>query len=77
LRIISARLNEDGVTLDGVRHMITRQVERWKDTPQAEYLRPETLFGKTKFQGYYANRDLPINTNHETASDRRNALMYR
>jgi hypothetical protein len=26
----------------------------------AEYLRPETLFGKQKFEGYYAGRDQPV-----------------
>ncbi len=26
-----------------------------------EYLRPETLFGKEKFNGYYAAKDLPVN----------------
>ena len=61
LTVISARLREPEVTIDGVRVMIERQCKRWKDTPQSEYLRPETLFGKTKFDGYYAAKDLPIN----------------
>lgn len=60
LSVISARLREPGVDLDGVRLMLARQCKRWKNTPQAEYLRPETLFGKTKFDSYYAARDLPI-----------------
>ncbi len=61
LTFISARLKEPEVTIEGVRQMIERQCRRWKETDQAEYLRPETLFNKTKFDGYYAARDLPIN----------------
>lgn len=60
LTVISARLREPEVTLSGVAAMIKRQCERWKNTPQADYLRPETLFGKTKFDSYYANKDLPV-----------------
>lgn len=70
LSVIQARLDEDGVDIDGVKKMIDRQCARWKGTPQEEYLRPETLFGKTKFDGYYAAKDLPIKdgktiANHE------------
>ncbi len=64
LALISARLREPEVTLAGIKTMISRQCERWKNTPQAEYLRPETLFGKTKFESYYASKDLPVI--HET-----------
>lgn len=61
LILISARLREHDVDLAGVRKMIERQCKRWKGTTQAEYLRPETLFGKSKFDSYYAARELPIN----------------
>jgi uncharacterized phage protein (TIGR02220 family) len=61
LTVIMARLRETGVDLEGVKRMIARQCQRWLDTSQAEYLRPETLFGKTKFDSYYAARDLPVN----------------
>lgn len=47
--------------------MIDRQCQRWMGTSQEEYLRPETLFGKQKFDSYYAAKDLPIqngNGNH-------------
>jgi uncharacterized phage protein (TIGR02220 family) len=83
---IIARLKEPGVDLDGCKLMIDRQVKRWKGSTQEEYLRPETLFGKTKFESYYAAKDLPIqqyepdqrNGHHKTnslnpAADRRNA----
>lgn len=58
---INARLKESGVDIAGVRKMISRQCELWKDTRMQEYLRPETLFGKEKFNGYYAAKDLPVN----------------
>jgi uncharacterized phage protein (TIGR02220 family) len=60
LKPISARLSEPEVTIDGVRLMISRQVKRWKGTNMEEYLRPETLFGKTKFDGYYSAREQPV-----------------
>jgi len=60
LSIIAARLAEAGVEEAGCRVMINRQVSRWKGTPQEEYLRPITLFAKTKFDSYYSARDLPV-----------------
>lgn len=61
LSLISARLKEPGVDADGVRQMIARQVGLWlPDAKMAEYLRPETLFGKSKFDSYYAARLTPV-----------------
>jgi uncharacterized phage protein (TIGR02220 family) len=60
LALISARLIESGVSADGVRIMIHRMTRLWKATKMEEYLRPETLFGKTKFDNYYAAKDQPI-----------------
>lgn len=60
LTVIAARLREPQVDLEGVKEMIIRQCKRWKGTSQEEYLRPETLFGKTKFDSYYAAKDLPV-----------------
>lgn len=56
LSLISARLQEAEVTLDGVKEMIEHQVASWKGSDMEKYLRPETLFGKSKFDSYYANR---------------------
>lgn len=61
---ISARLNEPDITLDGVKQMIERMVAKWKGTEQEEYLRPETLFGKEKFGGYYDCRNVPLVNPH-------------
>ena len=67
LKFIKARLEEPGVDLDGCKKMISRQVARWKGTEQSEYLRPETLFNKTKFDSYYAARDLPVENSSKPA----------
>lgn len=60
LSVISARLSEPGVDIDGVRLMLARQCKKWKGTAQEDYLRPTTLFGKEKFDGYYAARNAKI-----------------
>jgi uncharacterized phage protein (TIGR02220 family) len=58
---IIQRLSEPDVDVEGCKIMINRQVAMWKGTSMEEFLRPETLFGKTKFNGYYAGKDQPIN----------------
>lgn len=58
---INARLKEKGVDIAGVKKMIERQCQQWKGGKLEEYLRPQTLFGKEKFDGYYAAKDQPIN----------------
>jgi len=57
---INARLAEPGVDIEGVKKMIDRQCARWKGTEWAEYLQPSTLFGKQKFDNYYAAREEPV-----------------
>lgn len=82
LTVISSRLKEPDVTLDGVKQMIARQCKLWKGDRMEEYLRPATLFGKEKFDGYYAARELPINENSKPNSPKlhvrpdRNAGSY-
>lgn len=61
LAVISARLNEPEVTIDGIRVMIDRQAKKWKGTEFQDYLQPSTLFRASKFDGYYAAKDQPIN----------------
>jgi uncharacterized phage protein (TIGR02220 family) len=52
LRLVDARLSS-GVTPDVVRAVIVRKWREWKDRPDMHrYLRPETLFGATKFEQY-------------------------
>ena len=72
LLLIATRLAEVGDDIDGCKRMIDRQCSRWLGTEQAEYLRPETLFRKSKFSGYYDNRDIPLSIGSPTA---RNATV--
>jgi uncharacterized phage protein (TIGR02220 family) len=80
LKFISARLCEEGVDIEGVKLMIERQCKMWKGTNMAEYLRPETLFNKTKFDSYFSARELPVkainqgnqNENRKSVSEQRN-----
>lgn len=49
-RKINARFGE-GYTVEDFRLVIDHMKEKWSGTEQADYLRPETLFG-AKFEGY-------------------------
>lgn len=54
LMLIQARL-KSGVDVQTCRTLIMRKIHDWKEKPEMQvYLRPETLFGKTKFEGYLA-----------------------
>jgi uncharacterized phage protein (TIGR02220 family) len=66
---IQSRLDEPEVDIGGVKLMIERQCSMWKNTDMAEYLRPETLFRKSKFESYYAARGLPIPENGKPHSE--------
>ncbi len=60
LKPIAARLKSVGGDVQGVCKMIDRQVKKWKGGEMADYLRPETLFRASKFDGYYDDRDQPV-----------------
>ncbi len=52
LQHIKARL-EEGYTEEDLRLVVQNRVEKWLHDPeQSEYLRPETLFRPSKFEGY-------------------------
>lgn len=52
LSLIQARIRESACP-DDLKAVIDVKVAQWGDDPKmAEYLRPETLFGATKFAGY-------------------------
>ena len=59
LDLITARLKEPGVTIEGIKQMIDAKCREWKGTEWEKFLRPETLFGKTKFESYYGQRQKP------------------
>ncbi len=64
LKLVRCRLEEVNGDVDGVKIMIDRMCAKWKTDPDMfEYLRPETLFGKQKFGGYYDMRTLPVTAN--------------
>lgn len=67
LKLIAARLWDVGGDLEGVLATVDRKVAQWKGDPKMdEYLRPETLFGKQKFGGYYDTRAVPVHPNGAT-----------
>lgn len=75
LSLISQRLNEPEVTLDGVRKMILRQVTKWKGGAMAEYLRPKTLFAKSNFDSYWTAREEPIQTEFKNETNQRSGYQ--
>ena len=50
-RFITGRLAE-GYSVNDLKAVIDLKVKEWLGTGMEEYLRPETLFNATKFQGY-------------------------
>jgi len=53
LDFIISRLKSNA-TVDDCRSVIAKKCREWKDNPKMnEYLRPATLFNKTKFEQYY------------------------
>ncbi len=49
---LEARISEYGVTR--VKEVVEHKVKEWKGTDMGQYLRPETLFNRTKFEAYDA-----------------------
>lgn len=50
-RELIARINE-GVDSDSIKKMLEYKYNQWKGTEWQQYLRPSTLFNKTKFYNY-------------------------
>lgn len=56
-----SRLLGAGFTAEEVRQVIDRQCGQWLGDPKMRtYLRPETLFGRTKFEGYLGQVAQPM-----------------
>lgn len=52
--LIVARLKEPGITAQDIKSVIAMKVREWQSDPDmAQYLRPETLFNRTKFAQYH------------------------
>ena len=61
LGLIICRLKEVNRDVEGINIMINRQVALWgTNETMREYLRPQTLFQKAKFAGYFDDRKQPI-----------------
>lgn len=62
LNLIRSRMEEHEATVEDMKQMIQRQTALWKmkGNGMEAYLRPETLFGKTKFAGYFGQRHLTV-----------------
>lgn len=58
LAFIRARL-KDGITAPQLKAVVSIKVDDWKGTEQAKYLRPETLFNKTKCEQYVGELRAP------------------
>ncbi|MGL5051799.1 MAG: conserved phage C-terminal domain-containing protein [Fusobacteriaceae bacterium] len=52
-KFIVERLKEEGVTVPLMKAVIDLKVKAWSHTDMDIYLRPETLFNKTKFDSYF------------------------
>src|SRR4051812_1405814 len=55
-RLLVSRI-QDGFTTDDLKSVIDKKCHQWLDTKEAIWLRPETLFNKTKFESYYGATD--------------------
>jgi uncharacterized phage protein (TIGR02220 family) len=51
IELISARINE-GYSFEDFKIVIDKKIKDWKGTDWEKYLRPLTLFSKTKFENY-------------------------
>jgi uncharacterized phage protein (TIGR02220 family) len=66
MELISARLKE-GFLFDDFKIVIDKKVKDWKGTDWVKYLRPSTLFSKSKFENYLNSKDNePTNSNDFT-----------
>jgi uncharacterized phage protein (TIGR02220 family) len=69
LKIAAERIREVGGDIEGVKVMISRQCKLWMGTEFEKFLRPETLFRRSKFNSYYDDRNQPIITNGKPGSN--------
>jgi len=72
IRLVSARFSE-GYTKQELFMMIEHKVKEWKGTKMERYLRPATLFQKSKIDGYI--NELQLNKNDSTANKSRIASI--
>lgn len=51
-RLVISRILE-GFSIEDLKMVIDRKCAQWLNTPEEKWLRPETLFNRTKFESYY------------------------
>jgi len=61
--LIVARLKE-GFMIEDFKLVIDKKVKDWKGTDWSKYLRPVTLFNKSKFENYLNSKNEPATTNN-------------
>ena len=69
-KYINARLKE-GFTKEDCKTVIDKKVNEWKGTDMDQYLRPETLFRPSKFEGYLNQKNIK---NNKKEFDERNDM---
>jgi uncharacterized phage protein (TIGR02220 family) len=62
---LSTRLKD--YSIEDIKLVIDYKAKEWMGTPSQKYLRPQTLFNKTKFEGYLndAQQLVPTEMQHE------------
>ncbi len=68
IELISARINE-GYTYVDFKTVIDKKVKDWKGTDWQKYLRPITLFSKTKFENYLNANESTTNSTFNKFAD--------
>ena len=72
---ITGCLAQEGVTVQGLKELIDSKVKEWKGNPKMnQYLRPETLFGRSKFQSYYDDRNIKFPASNNANNNRENSF---
>lgn len=69
IKLVVSRINE-GFTIDNFKVVVDKKVKDWKGTDWQMYLRPITLFSKTKFENYLnENNAKPTKSNFSKFAD--------
>ena len=81
IKVITARLKE-GYTVDDLRLVVSYKCDEWMGTDMQKYLRPETLFRPSKFEGYLnaATSGAPVRkraSNADTSAGKKVSTAFR
>lgn len=69
---IKARLKT--YTVDDLKSVIDYKAREWMGTDMQKYLRPQTLFNKTKFEGYWNDSQQMVPTNQTGVSNQQSSI---